>query len=229
MNAPEIHLAPFESGARTATGTAVVIDVFRAFTTAAVAFARGAEAIIMVGRIEEAEALRQSGTVSRAIGERGGIAVAGFDHGNSPAELAGLDLTGETLVQTTSNGTRGMVAAEGTERLYAGSFITAEATVAAIRGSPVTLVAMGEGKPERPVPTIEDELCAHWLAARLRGAEPDAEATRAAIRSLSPRTDGVILSDADVEACLEISTLPFAVRVRREDGQLVARPERQRA
>jgi hypothetical protein len=41
-------------GAERAVGTAVIIDVFRAFTTAAVALANGAAKIIMVRDVEEA-------------------------------------------------------------------------------------------------------------------------------------------------------------------------------
>ena len=42
----EIHLKSLLQGARESTGTVVIIDVYRAFTTAAVAFQRGAEKII---------------------------------------------------------------------------------------------------------------------------------------------------------------------------------------
>ena len=41
-------------GARRATGTVAVIDVFRAFTTAAVALANGASRIVMVRTVDEA-------------------------------------------------------------------------------------------------------------------------------------------------------------------------------
>ena len=41
-------------GAERATGTVAVIDVFRAFTSAAVALANGASRIVMVGTVEEA-------------------------------------------------------------------------------------------------------------------------------------------------------------------------------
>jgi 2-phosphosulfolactate phosphatase len=41
-------------GAEQATGSVAVIDVFRAFTTAAVALANGASQITMVSTVEEA-------------------------------------------------------------------------------------------------------------------------------------------------------------------------------
>src|SRR6185503_20161399 len=54
----EIELTSFAAGAAAASGTVVVIDVFRAFTAAAVALAQGAGRIIMVASLDEALALR---------------------------------------------------------------------------------------------------------------------------------------------------------------------------
>src|SRR5262249_48715969 len=74
-------------GATRATGTVAVIDVFRAFTTAAVALANGATSIVMVRTVEEALALREAGISEICMGEVGGKAPDGFDFGNSPFEI----------------------------------------------------------------------------------------------------------------------------------------------
>ena len=57
----EISIHSLLEGATRATGTVAVIDVFRAFTTAAVALANGASRIVMVSTVEEALALRAAG------------------------------------------------------------------------------------------------------------------------------------------------------------------------
>ena len=57
----EIRLASLISGATDAVGTTVIIDVFRAFTTAAVALSRGARRIVMVDSLDEALAARNKG------------------------------------------------------------------------------------------------------------------------------------------------------------------------
>ena len=44
----EIRMGSLVRDAREATGTAIIIDVFRAFTTAAIAFDRGATQITLV-------------------------------------------------------------------------------------------------------------------------------------------------------------------------------------
>ena len=107
----EIRLASLTSGAEAAVGTTVIIDVFRAFTTAAVALSRGAQRIVMVDSLDNALALRSSGVGDYCIGERDSTKPPGFDFGNSPAELERAEVAGKTLIQTTSNGTAGINAA----------------------------------------------------------------------------------------------------------------------
>ncbi len=82
----EIRLASLLQGAQEAQGTTIIIDVFRAFTTAAVAFDRGAKQIILVAEVEEARQLRQQGLGELCMGEVDGLKPSGFDYGNSPYE-----------------------------------------------------------------------------------------------------------------------------------------------
>ena len=133
-------------GAERATGTVAVIDVFRAFTSAAVALANGALSIVMVRTVEEAVALRDAGIGHICMGEVHGRAPPGFDFGNSPFEISGVDFGGKKIIQRTSAGTQGIVAAgKRAERPYAASLVTAEATVRALLSGPpdqISLVAM---------------------------------------------------------------------------------------
>jgi 2-phosphosulfolactate phosphatase len=142
----EISIHSLLEGATRATGTVAIIDVFRAFTTAAVALANGASKIVMVGTVEEAFKLREAGIGQICMGEVRGRAPPGFDFGNSPFEISGVDFGGKTILQRTSAGTQGVVeAATKAERLYAVSLVTAEATVRALLSGPpnrVSLVAM---------------------------------------------------------------------------------------
>ena len=59
------------TGAKKAHGTVIIIDVFRAFTTSAIAFSRGATKIILVADIEEALSLRSSGKGDLCIARSG--------------------------------------------------------------------------------------------------------------------------------------------------------------
>lgn len=228
-----ITVGSFSAGAAVAHGSVVVIDVFRAFTTAAVALSRGAEAIVMVDDLAQATQLRSEGMGRYCMGERGGVKPEGFDFGNSPGEIAAADLAGAVLIQTTTNGTRGIAAAAaaGAERIYAGAFVTAEATVRALIAgppdNPVTLVAMGQNDRLR---SDEDEFCALYLRGRLEGRRPDKDALIGALRSLlgEPGESERLFADltaADIETCLTLDRYPFAVRVTVEDGLLIARAE----
>jgi 2-phosphosulfolactate phosphatase len=232
-----ITVGSFSEGAAVSRGSVVVIDVIRAFTTAAVALSRGAEAIVMVEDVDHAVRLRAQGVGRYCMGERGGVKPDGFDFGNSPGELAAADLAadlvGAVLIQTTTNGTRGIAAAAaaGAERIYAGAFVTAEATVRALltgpSEAPVALVAIGYHDRIR---SDEDELCALYLRGRLEGREPDKGALVAALRSLlgEPGETERLFADltaADLETCLTLDRYPFAVRVMEQDGLLVARAE----
>lgn len=216
-------------GAKQARGTVAIIDVFRAFTTASVALANGAAHIVMVGSVEEALRLRESGRASVCMGEVGGRAPPGFDFGNSPFEIADVDFAGKAIAQRTGAGTQGIVAARGADRLYAASLVTANATARALAShqtEQVSLVAMGN----RVVRTDEDELCALHLRNLLEGRPGNAEAVRQLILASGEIPRFHDPSDPhhprDLDIALDVDRFDFAVRVRLEDGWPVARIER---
>ena len=224
MPSNRIEIGSLVAFAQEAVGLVVVIDVFRAFTTAAIALANGAERIVMVDDLDTALALRKQGVGQYCMGERGGSRPPGFDFGNSPSEILNLRFDDETIIQTTSNGTRGIVAASLAKKIYAGSFVTAEATVQAIKESgedEISLVAIGNGVDRAD----EDEVCALYLRSRILGLQPDHNALRTFIRTASKRIDGGTISPVDFECCLDIGKVPFAIRVVEDSGLWVASAE----
>jgi 2-phosphosulfolactate phosphatase len=99
-----------------------------------------------------------------------------------PAEVAG-----KTLIQTTSNGTAGINAARGADRIYAGAFVTAEATVRAILRHVAAVVSfVAIGRSNGTIRADEDELFALYLRARLEGRQPDVAAVRAVLATMPP-------------------------------------------
>ncbi|MCI3135289.1 2-phosphosulfolactate phosphatase [Phenylobacterium aquaticum] len=168
---PTIVIESLTASAGRARGAVVIIDVFRAFTTAAVALANGAEAIVMVDDLDTALALRDRGVGRICIGERRGVKPEGFDFGNSPHEIRDLSFAGDVLIQTTSNGTKGVLAARAATRVYAASLANAAATVRAILDdgeAEVWLIAAGDDAAR----TEEDEICALYMRALLQGRSP---------------------------------------------------------
>ena len=223
----QIQFTSLLEGAREAKGTAIIIDVFRAFTTAAVALDRGAREIILVAEVEEAFELRRQGIADLCMGEVGGIKPSEFDLGNSPYELSLANLTGQVLVQSTRAGTVGVAAASQTSKIYLGSFVTAKATAKAVlQTSPtkVSIVAMGA---EARVRTDEDEQCALYLRNLLEGRQPDPDAIRALVlagkeaqKYGDPSQPQFHPRDKDL--ALQIDCFHFAIPVHRRGGLPIA-------
>ena len=226
----DIRIESLLEGAQRAAGAVAVIDVFRAFTTAAVALAEGAARVIMVSDVEEALQLRAAGRGQICMGEVGGKAPPGFDFGNSPYELLqARSLKGHTLIQRTGAGTQGIQAAKGSaDQLYAAALVTARATARALKATGlerISLVAMGNRMIDR---TDEDELCAMHLRNLLEGRPGDPEAVRRLIRAGSEVTHfgdpaRPHLHPQDVEIALDVDRYDFAIAVAIEDGHPVGR------
>lgn len=229
-----VRIARLLDGAAGATGTAVIVDVFRAFTTAAFCIAAGAREIVLVERPAEALALKAADPSVFLTGELGGRPIDGFDVGNSPSAIERLDLGGRRVVQRTSSGTQGVLAASrSAEAVVLASFVVARATARylAARAGEVTIVAMGEGGAEV---AEEDEACAAYLAALLSGEQPDPAAAVARLpEALEERTAPLGYADwpswfprRDAELACEVDRFDFALPVVREAPFLVARPVR---
>ena len=226
----DITVSSLIEGARSASGITVIIDVFRCFTTEAVAFEKGAKKIILVAEIEEAFDLKADGVGDILMGEVGGKKPEGFDYGNSPFELLGADLKGKTIIQSTRAGTVGVTNASGADLIYGGSLAVASATVRALKAhnpSKVTLVAMGS---ECIIRADEDEQCALYLRNLLQGRVPDIEAVKSLIMAGEesqkyddPETPQWPMEDR--EMALNIDSHDFALRISIEDGFFISQPE----
>jgi 2-phosphosulfolactate phosphatase len=148
------------------TGAVVAIDVLRAFTTAAYAFGAGADAIYLVATVDEAIAFTRSNPGTFAMGEERGRRPEGFHFSNSPAEVARKDLTGRTLVQRTSAGTQGVLAAVNATRLWCASLVCATATAHAINDAglgPPAYVITGRFQNGPQDSGSDDLACADYI------------------------------------------------------------------
>ena len=208
------------------TGMVVVIDVIRAFTTAAYAFAAGARDIVLVSSPEEAFALRKCTPGLLLMGEEGGRPISGFDFGNSPAAVVQQDLSGRRLVQRTSQGTQGIVRSRQATELLAVSFVCASATARYVRRSaPATLSFVITGA-HLPGEGDEDAACADYLEELLYQDDVDVELFLNRVRS-SPA--GRRLMDpawtqypaADLPYCLQANHFDFVMRVRCEEDLML--------
>jgi 2-phosphosulfolactate phosphatase len=219
----------FISGAREAQGVAVIIDVFRAFSTVCYCLNAGAKRIVPVSGIEEALALKERLADAVLIGERGGRKIGGFDFGNSPTELLPADLREKQIVQTTHAGTQGIVSATRADEILTGAFVNAKATARHIlsrKPAVVTLVRMGW---QAETSTDEDDLCAEYAESLLLGRDfdessiaPRLKASPCSARFFDP--DKPWSPSTDFDLCLRLNCFDFAVEAATgEDGLLSLR------
>lgn len=164
MNIKILHMI---EGAKDATGIAVIIDVFRAFTVEAYLMNNGAEKIIPVGDMEIAYNYKERNPEAILVGERHGKILPGFNYGNSPSQLENIDFQNKIVVHTTSAGTQGIANAKNAEEILTGSLVNANAIAEYIKKNnyeDVSLVCMGL---EAISQTEEDNLCAYYIKSLL--------------------------------------------------------------
>jgi 2-phosphosulfolactate phosphatase len=212
-----IQILQLVDGAKQARGLAVVIDVFRAFSTACYATGQGAEKIIAVGDLDTAFSLKKKHPEYILMGERDEKIVSGFDFGNSPSQIEHIDFTGKTIVHTTSSGTQGLVSVVHADKIITGSFVNANAIVRYIQAnSPeqVSLVCMGYAT-ERPVE--EDTYCAEYIRNSLQGLQTDYDSMTDNIRETSGAR--FFLADSqdhapstDFYLCLDLDRFDFVLQ-----------------
>jgi 2-phosphosulfolactate phosphatase len=160
----QVHLLPeLIPPGRLTGGLAVVVDVLRATTTIIHALAAGCTAVRPCAEVEEARELAGQMRAGRVLlgGERGGVSLPGFDHGNSPREYTAKVCQGNTLVLTTSNGTRALVRAVEAQRVLLAGFVNYSAVCEQLRHDvrPIHIVCAGtEGEI-----ALEDALLAGAL------------------------------------------------------------------
>jgi 2-phosphosulfolactate phosphatase len=110
---------------------AIVVDVIRATTTLAVMFEHGCRRVLLAPDITTACATHERLPHALLAGEVNSAAPAGFDLGNSPAEMAAFPLADREVIFATTNGTRALRACANARAVYAGSLRNASAVCAA--------------------------------------------------------------------------------------------------
>jgi len=215
-----------EAGA--ASGPVVVIDVLRAFTTAAYALAAGARYVLLVATVEEALAMKVADPAILAMGEQHGHRPDGFDLSNSPLAIvaAGDALRGRVLVQRTSAGTQGVVAARAATRLWCASLVVASATAAAVAGSGLgtpTYVITGRFPDAGPSSGSDDRATAELIERARVGRPLEAERTAQEVRESeeAEHTIGhgpVSAPQEDIELATRVDAFDFAMEAVRMHG-----------
>src|SRR5438093_11284667 len=200
----------------------IVVDVLRATSTIAQALASGYRRVLCCAEIEDARALRERIPDSLVGGERQAVRIEGFDVGASPREF--LEPRAETLILSTTNGTRAIVtAAASCGEVVLGSLLNlgAVASYARSRGEDAAVVCSGF----KDAFAIDDAYCAGRIVALLGAKRTDsaiaaelvAERFPNAIDGINARTYGPPGLEEDIAWCSQVAALdsvpPFSQMV----------------
>jgi len=211
-----VHVA-FTPGEAAAAPTGIVIDVLRATSTIAQALSVGYRRVLCVAELEQARTLRAELSGSIVGGERDAIRIEGFDVGASPREF--LESRAETLILSTTNGTRTIVtAAERCDEVLLGSLLNLAAVAAAARerGGDVAILCAGY----KGAFALDDAYCAGRLVQLLGGERTDAAVAAEviacaypdALSGLNARTYGPPGLEEDIAFCARESVLDAVPR-----------------
>ena len=144
--------------------TAVVFDVLRATSTMITGLEHGVERFFPVETVEAARGRKEQDPNLLLAGERGGIGLEGFDLGNSPAEFK--QISGKSVVLTTTNGTVALHRVRGAKRVYVGALLNLDALAQVLEieaSAGLLLVCAGTGEDF----SLEDAIAAGGLIDRL--------------------------------------------------------------
>ncbi len=219
----------YRGEAEQAEGIVIVIDVIRAFTVAAYAFAGGAAGLWLVRTVEEALALRERDPNALLAGEINGRLIPGFDLNNSPHNMAQAEIRGRRIIQRTGAGTQGALAACNATHLLVCSLTNARATahyaaqLSQSSGLPITFHPTESN--DGGITRNEDDYCADYIEAMLNDSETAMDLLRDRITRLyeadrfrhwGPGKDEDF-PEGDLEKILAVDRFDFAmVGTRRE-------------
>jgi 2-phosphosulfolactate phosphatase len=221
-----------------------VIDVVRATTTLVVLGERQVFHVLVTADIPAARdlAARHSGML--LAGEAGGLAPAGFDFGNAPAELLHANLAGRQFAFATTNGTRALLAAHanGASAIYAAALRNAGAIADLALRQAGDFILVCAGRHDR---MALDDLYTAGVIANVAQAHAEAIGMRIALsegaqiaqhiaRTSGPPLEVLVRSDAgravqqvglaeDLAACATVDASAIIPRVTAvgPDGELI--------
>jgi 2-phosphosulfolactate phosphatase len=212
-----IHVA-FTPEEEHAAPLGIVVDVLRATSTITQALASGYRRVYCCGEIDEARALRSRLGEGLLGGERCAARIEGFDVGASPREF--LEPRAETLILSTTNGTRAILAAsERCDEVVLGSLLNLGAVAAFAReaGEDVAILCSGF----MGAFALDDAYCAGRIVAALDGGRTDAaiaaelvaSAFPTSLEGLEARTYGPPGLEEDIRFCARESVLEVVPRL----------------
>ena len=207
--------------------TTVVIDVLRATSVILKAFDSGAKEVVPVGSIDFAMkfSVNAHGGQTLLCGERNTQMIEGFDLGNSPAEYTEEKIGGKTIILFTTNGSKAIVKAKYSKRVYIASFNNLSKMAEHLIHCDTDIEIITSGA--HGVFCLEDTICAGALVKKMKELKSDLElndVTNASLvlnekfghdinKMMRECEHGVLLKEngleSDIEFCSTIDNIPL--------------------
>lgn len=147
----------------------IVIDVFRAFTTAAYVLEQGPEVYYLTNQCSVIARLAKNYFHSIRIGKPEKDSDLSYTIPNSPTRVIEEKIKGAPVLHRTAAGGSGVLFLKEGTAIFAASFVNADATVIYVKKlnpSRITAIPMGY---EGNIPSLEDNLCADYINALIKG------------------------------------------------------------
>lgn len=208
----------------------IVIDVFRAFTTACYILARSpmryyiATKSVNISKI----ASRYPNPVLIGKPEKNNDLV--YHIPNSPTRTKQILIENKTILHRTEAGAKGILQAleDPCHLVFAASFVNADATVQYIKKlniKNIQLLPMGH---EATTPSLEDDICAEYIDSKLRGKELSIKKFLPTFREEAGKyffmEDQWQYPQEDFTLCLRLNQFNFAIQaLPRDDHALLKR------
>ena len=207
--------------------TTVVIDVLRATSVILKALDVGAREVIPVGSIDFAMkiSVNSHGGQTLLCGERNTQIIDGFDLGNSPAEYTEGKVRGKSIILFTTNGSKAIVKAKYSKRVYIASFNNLSKLAEHLVGLDTDVEIITSGA--NGVFCMEDTICAGALVKKMSEINTNIElndVTNASLilnekygsdikQMMNNCEHGILLKEngleADIEYCSKIDNIPL--------------------
>ncbi|MGC8540063.1 MAG: 2-phosphosulfolactate phosphatase [Phycisphaerae bacterium] len=224
----------------------VVFDVLRASSTIVTALHNGAREVRLFSDVDAV--LHARGHVPPPVlsaGERGCVMVPGFDLGNSPAEYQTHRVGGASVLLSTTNGTRAVVAAQAAADIFIGSLLNAQATAEALNGQldhlhTLMVLAGTDGQISQEDVIGAGAVLWHLLGGTYRIDLPYTDTAWmayhcfASVRerlgaALRLGAGGINIIESgledDIDLCSQLNSMPLAVRVQKNPLRALAVPK----
>lgn len=211
------------------TTIAVVIDVFRAFTTASYVLDKNPYSYFITDKHAVVIQLASNCRNPLVIGkpEKGCDGLI-YLIPNSPTRALGVQVTGRDVIHRTAAGSQGVLKAKDADIVLAAGFVNAAATVRFVRqfiNPKVKVIPMGH---EGVTPSLEDDICALYIQALIADQEFDLAPY---IPQIKEGPGKYLFSEdqwqypfEDFDRCLEIDRFDFAIRAFVEKEWAILKP-----